>query len=76
HRRPSSGLRRRVDRHRHLHRPWQKSRSCIKAETGPPYGGRPDEPVEGTDLRSFFRAMAVQSEGREAAVRVSFLVKC
>ena len=35
-----------------------------------------DEPVEGTDLRSFFRGMADRSEGREAAIRISFLVKC
>ncbi len=41
HRRPPSGLRRRPDRHRHLPRPWPKSRSYIKTETGPPNGVRP-----------------------------------
>ena len=35
-----------------------------------------DEKVTGTDLRGFFHAMAEQSEGRDAAIRVSFLVKC
>lgn len=34
------------------------------------------EPVEGRDLRSFFAAMAEHSEGREAVVRVSFLLRC
>jgi len=34
-----------------------------------------DDEVSGTDLRGFFREMVEQSVGKEAAIRVSFLVK-
>lgn len=34
-----------------------------------------DEVAAGTDLRGFFKAMAEQSDGREAVLRVSFLMK-
>jgi transposase InsO family protein len=33
--------RRQADQRHHLPRRWSKSRSCIKTETGPPYGVRP-----------------------------------
>ncbi|GLK65187.1 hypothetical protein [Paracoccus kondratievae] len=35
-----------------------------------------DEKATGTDLRGFFKAMAEQTDGKEAVLRVSFLVKC
>ena len=41
HRKPLSGLRCHVDRHRNLLRPWRENRSCIKTATGPAYRVRP-----------------------------------
>ena len=41
HRRPSSCLHHRTDRHRQLHKQWSTNQSCTKTETGPPHRGRP-----------------------------------